>query len=270
VTNFSRPRKRLGQHFLHDSQVIEQIIAAIAPTPTQHLVEIGAGRGALTIPLWQRDSWLDVIEFDRELAAYLAQHPMLSSRSRIFQADALRFDFGQLVTAEQPLRVVGNLPYNIATPLLFHLLEYAKTIQDMTFMLQKEVVARIVAQPATKAYGRLSIMLQYHCQVEHLFDVGREAFQPPPQVISSVVRLIPYTVLPVTVANFADFAQLVMCAFTQRRKTLGNSLKSLLDSTAIESAAVDPQARAETLALADFVELANRFTYVKSKTVVPS
>lgn len=268
MTNFSRPRKRLGQHFLHDPQVIEQIIAAIAPTPTQHLVEIGAGRGALTIPLWQRDSWLDVIEFDRELATYLAQHSALSSRSRIFQADALRFDFGQLATAEQPLRIVGNLPYNIATPLLFHLLEYAKTIQDMTFMLQKEVVARIVASPATKAYGRLSIMLQYRCQVEHLFDVGREAFRPPPQVMSSVVRLMPYTVLPVTVANFADFTEVVAYAFAQRRKVLSNSLKPLLDSRAIESAAVDPQARAETLALADFVELANVLTGIKLKAII--
>lgn len=268
MTIFSRPRKRLGQHFLHDVHVIDQILTAINPLPTQHLVEIGAGRGALTIPLWQQGHWLDVVEFDRELVAYLTQHPARSPHSRIVQTDALHFDFSQLIVAGQPLRIVGNLPYNIATPLIFHLLMYSRVLQDMVFMLQKEVVDRLIARPTTKAYGRLTVMLQYHCQAQRLFDVGRGAFQPRPQVMSSVVHLIPHAEPPLTAVNYVDFAEVVTSAFAQRRKVLSNSLKPLLDSQAIESAAVDPQVRAETLTLADFVRLANVFTCVKSKTVI--
>lgn len=254
------PRKRFGQHFLRDSQIIEQLVAAIAPQPPQHLVEIGPGQLALTRPLLQCGCQLDVIELDRDLVKLLEKQADSFKQLTIHQADVLKFNFTPLVKNQQPLRIVGNLPYNISTGLLFYLLNYVNDIEDMTFMLQKEVVERIVATPATSSYGRLSVMLQYHCRAYQLFDVEPTAFYPPPKVNSSVVQLIPHRSSPVTVLNQKHFAQLVALAFSQRRKTLRNSLKSMLDVSAIQAAGVDPQVRAETLTLTEFARLANEFS----------
>jgi 16S rRNA (adenine1518-N6/adenine1519-N6)-dimethyltransferase len=248
------PRKRFGQHFLHDNQVIQRIVAAIAPNPKQHLIEIGPGKGALTLPLLEHGCQLDVIELDRDLVEVLKKKAISFKQLRIYNADVLNFDFREL----HELRIVGNLPYNISTPLLFHLLNYASNIQDMTFMLQKEVVDRMIAIPASSDYGRLSVMLQYSCQIEKLFDVSPNAFYPPPKVESSVVQLKPFLNPPVEVNNREHFAHIVALAFSQRRKMLRNTLKSVLDAKDIQAAGVDPMARAETLKLEDFARLANR------------
>jgi 16S rRNA (adenine1518-N6/adenine1519-N6)-dimethyltransferase len=249
---YHNPRKRFGQNFLHDNYVIQAIISAIAPKSTQHIVEIGPGMGALTRPLLESNCQLDVIELDRDLIENLK-----SLKLRIYNADVLKFDFKQLMTTGLPLRIVGNLPYNISTPLLFHLLKYQHDIMDMTFMLQKEVVDRMIAAPASSEYGRLSVMLQYYCQMEKLFDVSPDSFTPAPKVDSSVVQLIPYSKPPVIVNDQQYFARLVTSAFAQRRKTLRNNLKHLLDITDIEAVGINPQARAETLTLQQFALLAN-------------
>jgi 16S rRNA (adenine1518-N6/adenine1519-N6)-dimethyltransferase len=254
------PRKRFGQHFLQDNQIVQRIVAAIAPQPEQHLVEIGPGKGALTFPLLQQGAVLDVIELDRELIEWLKQKANIFNELSIHQADVLKFDFKQLVRNGQRLRVVGNLPYNISTPLLFYLLNYANDIQDMIFMLQKEVVDRLIAAPATSDYGRLSVMLQYHCRIEKIFDVNPNAFYPPPKVDSSVVQLIPYSTPPVEVMNQKHFAQVVALAFSQRRKTLRNTLKRLFDIEDIQAVGINPKARAETLTLNEFAQLANVVT----------
>jgi len=251
------PRKRFGQHFLHNQHIIQRIVTSIAPQPEQHLVEIGPGKGALTLPLLQYGYPLDVIELDRDLIELLKQKTLSFKQLRIHQADVLSYDFKQLITDNQPLRIVGNLPYNISTPLLFHLLKNANQIQDMFFMLQKEVVERMIAAPASSEYGRLSVMLQYHCEIKKLFDVSPDAFYPPPKVNSSIVQLIPHATPPVDVLNQKRFAQVVTLAFSQRRKTLRNTLKTILDAVQIEAAGIDPQARAETLTLKEFAQLAN-------------
>jgi 16S rRNA (adenine1518-N6/adenine1519-N6)-dimethyltransferase len=252
----SSPRKRFSQHFLHDIQVIQNIIVALDPQPAQHLVEIGPGKGALTLPLLRQGLTLEAIELDRNLIELLQKNP-LSSQLKIHAADVLKFDFNQLITDKRLLRVFGNLPYNISTPLLFYLLNYANHIQDMTFMLQKEVVERMIAIPSTSNYGRLSVMLQYHCQIKKLLDVGPQAFYPPPKVHSSVVQLIPHTSPPVNVISEKRLAQIVALAFAQKRKTLRNTLKSVLDTHALQAIGIDPQARAETLTLTEFARLAN-------------
>lgn len=251
-----RPRKRFGQNFLHHPQVIQQIIAAIAPREEDFLVEIGPGQGALTQPLLAQAKRLVAIEFDRDLVQYLQNQNW--GELTIYQADVLKFDFAEL---NQPvLRVVGNLPYNISTPLLFHVLNYADRIQDMVFMLQKEMVDRIVAKPNCADYGRLSVMLQYYCQTEKLFDVSPSAFNPPPKVDSSIVHLIPHKQPPVKVNDKALFEKLVAQAFTQRRKTLRNNLKPLLSAEQIEQVGINPQVRAETLSLQEFATLSNLLT----------
>lgn len=250
------PRKRFGQHFLHDSRIIAEIIAAIAPQPTQQLVEIGPGRGALTLPLLQYVDQLDVIELDRDLIAELARRCEPLGKVRIYQADVLKFDFLQLVT-DKKLRIIGNLPYNISTPILFYLLNFVAHVEDMTFMLQREVVLRMVALPDTADYGRLSVMLQYFYEMESLFDVAAEAFEPPPKVESSIVQLRPHEQPPVQVADFNKFSQIVTQAFAQRRKTLRNTLKGWVTEAMMEKLEISPQARAETLTLAQFAALAN-------------
>jgi 16S rRNA (adenine1518-N6/adenine1519-N6)-dimethyltransferase len=247
-----RPRKQFGQHFLHDPGIIRRIVDSFDPRPGQRVVEIGPGRGALTGLLLARAGTLDVVEIDRDLAARLNGTAGL----RVHQCDALRFDFAQLAMGERDLRIIGNLPYNISTPLLFHLLEQAGAIQDMLFMLQKEVVDRLSAVADSPAYGRLSVMVQYRCAVEKLFDIGPGAFTPPPKVDSSVVYLRPHRQAPVAVPDSAEFARLVSMAFANRRKTLRNNLKGWLDENAIQAAGVAPQARAETLSLAQFAALA--------------
>lgn len=250
-----RPRKRFGQHFLHDPNILRRMVAAIRPTPSDHVVEIGPGLGALTRPLLAAAGELDVVELDRDLVEPLRAYCTGSGTLRVHQADALTFNFAALRGNGPPLRVTGNLPYNISTPLLFHLLAQLEQVRDLHFMLQKEVVDRMAAQPGETAYGRLSVMLQYRCRVEPLFTVGPESFRPPPKVWSAVVRLIPHETPPVAVWNEQRFAEIVRLAFAQRRKTLRNSLRTVLDDTQIKSAGVDPGARPETLGLAAFAAL---------------
>jgi 16S rRNA (adenine1518-N6/adenine1519-N6)-dimethyltransferase len=249
-------RKRFGQHFLRDQRVIGQIIEAMALHASDHVVEIGPGQGALTRELVRRLSHFEAVEFDRDLISHL-QSEFPSSKLTLHQADALKFDFCQLAKNDQKLRLVGNLPYNISTPLLFHLLDQAGCIEDMLFMLQKEVVLRLAAVPGKKDYGRLTVMIQYRCQVEKLFDVAPDAFSPPPRVESSMVRLIPHPAPPVDVKDEATFARVVRAAFASRRKTLRNNLKGLLEAGELSALGVDPTRRAETLTLAEFAALSN-------------
>ena len=254
----ARARKRFGQNFLHAEWVIEQLIDELHPLPGQHLVEIGPGRGALTNHLLQQCQQLDIIELDRDLVDLLRKqyqnHPQLT----IHSADALRFDFTTLVSEQQPLlRLIGNLPYNISTPLLFHLLEQQQVIGDMHFMLQKEVVNRLAALPGGKQYGRLTVMVQYRCQVEPLFDVPPDAFTPEPKVMSAIVRLTPHTTPPVAVEDSTTLGKVVTQAFSQRRKTIRNTLKPLFSEQALQALEIDPGCRAETLSLADFARLSN-------------
>ena len=249
------PRKRFGQHFLHDRNVLEKIIAAIHPQANDNMVEIGPGKGALTFPLAEKLRQLTVIELDRDLVANLQrQHENLI----IHNADALKFDFGALTTKPHSLRIVGNLPYNISTPILFHLLEQADNIKDMHFLLQKEVVDRLAAQPGGKDYGRLSVMVQYHCKVEKLFLVSPGSFSPPPKVDSAFVRLLPWKQLPQKAKDFSRFTNIVRQAFSQRRKTLGKSLKNLVGKQQFENAGIDPALRPEQLSVEEFVRLANQ------------
>jgi len=249
-----RPRKRFGQHFLHDQHVIECLLRAIDPRPGEALVEIGPGRGALTFPLLQRCRQLIAIELDRDLIAQLATEASRHGELEIINADILEFDLGSL-NAERRLRVVGNLPYNISTPLMFHLLESAARIRDMHFMVQKEVALRMVAGPGETNYGRLSVMLQYRCDCQYLFDVAPGSFSPPPRVDSAVVRLLPLPEPRHEVGSYDLFASLVQSAFSQRRKTVANSLKGFLDRAAIAACDVDPGVRAENLGVADFARL---------------
>lgn len=249
------PRKRFGQHFLQDPTIIDQLLRLLQHTECTHLVEIGPGQGVLTQPLLQQGFVLDIVELDRDLVSYLQQKLAAFEQLTIHAADALKFDFEQLVKPAQPLHIVGNLPYNISTPLLFHLLKYAQHIASMTFMLQKEVVDRLSAVPNTSDYGRLSVMMQYHCQVVHQFDVSPQAFNPPPKVESSVVQLFPYAQPPVAVPNIATLQRIVTASFAQRRKTLRNNLKGLLSAEQISACDIDPHARAETLSLAQFAQL---------------
>jgi 16S rRNA (adenine1518-N6/adenine1519-N6)-dimethyltransferase len=254
-----RPRKRFGQHFLHDPGVLRRIVEAIAPRPDERLVEIGPGLGALTSPLLTTGIDLHVIEIDRDLAPRLAERVGdAASRLHVIQADVLAVDFAALARRlGGPLRLCGNLPYNISTPLLFHLLGFREHVIDMHFMLQKDVVARMAATPGSKTYGRLSVMLAADCLVQPLFDVGPGAFKPPPKVDSSVVRLQVPTHPPLDIDDRGVFSQIVRQAFSMRRKTLRNALRGLLDAALIERAGIDPGARPETLSPAEFANLAN-------------
>jgi len=249
-----RARKRFGQHFLSDPGVIDAIIRAIHPGDDDVIVEIGPGRGAITDALARRAGHLHLVELDRDLVAELERRYADNANVTVHAADALEFDFGSLGGR---LRVVGNLPYNISTPLLFHLLRYRESIVDMHFMLQKEVVDRMAAQPGTKAYGRLGIMLGCFLDIEALFDVGPDAFEPPPEVISSVVRLDPLPATSVTIEDEAGLSTLVATAFMQRRKTLRNSLRKLVEAIDFEVLGIDPGLRPEQIAIADYIRLSN-------------
>lgn len=251
-----RAKKRFGQHFLHDGQIIQQIAQALPVAADDCLIEIGPGAGALTQVLCQMRPKLDVIELDRDLITLLKQSPY-AAQLNIHEGDVLNFDFASLNPTKQAraLNIIGNLPYNISTPLLFHLSGYAKQIAQMVFMLQKEVVDRICAKPNSKAYGRLSILSQYHYQTENLFDVPPEAFSPPPKVDSAVIRLQPHEQPPVDIA-FERLKTIVDLAFAQRRKTLHNNLKKHLTPEAFIQTNINPKARAETLDLNAFAALA--------------
>lgn len=252
-----RPRKSLGQHFLTDFQVISKIMEAISPTIGESWVEIGAGLGALTQPLLSRLGKLTVIELDRGLIPLLQDRCQGLGHLEIHQANALDFDFTTLAGCPNVLHLVGNLPYNISTPLIFHLIDQLSVIKDMCFMLQKEVVDRMAAKPGSKIYGRLSVMTQYYLRVEPLFVVKPHAFNPPPKVLSEVVRLTPITPL-ILAKNTKLFSEVVKAAFTHRRKTLSNSLKGLATLEDLEAVKVRPIARAEELTVEEFVLLGNR------------
>jgi len=250
-----RARKRFGQNFLHDPGVVSRIVEAIDPRPGQAIVEIGPGQAALTSALIERAGHVRAIEIDRDLAARLRQR-FSAEKLTLIEADALKIDWSDV--AATPLRLVGNLPYNISTPLLFALLPVAERVIDQHFMLQKEVVDRMVAAPGSKTYGRLSVMLQFRYRLTKLFDVPRGAFKPAPQVTSSVVRMKPRVLSELPQVDAQAFARVVAAAFGQRRKTLRNALSELLDADQIAASGVDPQARAETLGVDSFVGLSRR------------
>lgn len=249
-----RPRKRFGQHFLKDPGVIDDIVAAIAPREDERIVEIGPGPGAITRPLSRKCANLHIVELDRDLAAGLRKQFAENERVTVHEADALKFDFAAL---GGDLRVVGNLPYNISTPLLFHLLDQRAAIRDMHFMLQKEVVDRMAAEPGSKAYGRLGIMLGCWFDIEALFDVDRLAFDPPPDVTSSVARLTPRPDEAVSIRDPALLSTLVATAFSQRRKTLRNALRKLDCERALADVGIDAGVRPENVAIDEWVALAN-------------
>lgn len=261
-----RARKRFGQNFLHDQNVIERIIAAIAATAQQHIVEIGPGKGALTEHLLDRVGKLDVIELDRDLLPILEARFSGCEHFAIHNEDALKFDFSSL--GDSNLRLVGNLPYNISTPLIFHLLDNVNLIQDMHFMLQKEVVERLTARPGSKSYGRLSILVQYLCLAEQLFIVPPGAFTPQPKVDSAIVRLTPRATIAEDAklhqGTTADLSFIAKAAFSQRRKTLRNNLKKILTSEQISQCGIDPGRRAETLAISEFVALTNQYALCRA------
>jgi 16S rRNA (adenine1518-N6/adenine1519-N6)-dimethyltransferase len=248
------PRKRFGQHFLHERHVIDRILLALDPKPGERIVEIGPGEGALTLPLLARHGALTAIEIDRDLIPRLRAAAAGVGALTIVEADALTVDLAALA-AGGVLRLVGNLPYNISTPLLFHVLEHATVVRDMHFMLQKEVVDRMAAGPGSKVYGRLSVMLQARCRVEPLFKVPPGAFRPPPKVDSAVVRLLPLPPPEVAVGDPRAFDAVVRAGFSQRRKTLRNALQALLPAEAIAGAGIDPGARAEDVDVSGWIAL---------------
>ena len=258
MTNY-KTKKRFGQHFLSDYSVIEKLVYEINPKLDDLMVEIGPGLGALTFPLLKKLNNLNVVEIDRDVIARLTQRN--EAKLSIHGVDALKFDFTTLLQNEQLLRVVGNLPYNISTPLIFHLLDFKSKIHDMHFMLQNEVVKRITAEPNTKAYGRLSVMVQYHCKTEYLFFVGPESFDPPPKVDSAIIRLSPWKNPTEQADDEKKLSEIVAMAFSMRRKTLRNNLKKVLSAEQIMSVEIDPSKRAENLSVAEFVRLSNLYTH---------
>lgn len=250
-----KARKRFGQNFLNDEYVIDQIVSAIKPDDNYTMLEIGPGLGALTEPVCEQIKHLTVVELDRDLAKRLRHHPFMAEKLTIIEADALRFDFTQVARTGK-LKVFGNLPYNISTPLMFHLFAHADIIHDMHFMLQKEVVNRLCAGPGHKNYGRLSVMAQYYCQVMPVLEVPPEAFTPPPKVDSAVVRLIPHATPPVAVKDLAMLEKVTALAFNQRRKTIRNSLKTVISAEQLSELGIEPTQRAENLSLATFALIA--------------
>ncbi|OBW98755.1 ribosomal RNA small subunit methyltransferase A [Gallibacterium genomosp. 1] len=251
-------RKRFGQNFLHDDQIIQSIVTAINPQQDDFLVEIGPGLGALTEPVAEQIKHLTVIELDRDLAERLRHHPFLHQKLNVIEQDVMRFDFQQLAQQSgKSLRIFGNLPYNISTPLMFHLFQYHNVIRDMHFMLQKEVVNRLCAGPNSKAYGRLTIMAQYFCQVIPVLEVPPSAFKPAPKVDSAVVRLVPHKVLPHPVKDLYWLNRVCTQAFNQRRKTLRNSLMDLFTAEQLTELGIKLTDRAENLTIADYARLAN-------------
>ncbi|WP_087020846.1 16S rRNA (adenine(1518)-N(6)/adenine(1519)-N(6))-dimethyltransferase RsmA [Thaumasiovibrio subtropicus] len=252
-----RARKRFGQNFLHDEYIIDGIVSAINPLSDDILVEIGPGLGALTEPVGREVDHFHVVELDRDLAERLRHHPFLSSKLTIHEGDAMQFDFGQLLQEDKQLRIFGNLPYNVSTPLIFHLLTFHDKVQDMHFMLQKEVVNRLAAGPGTKAYGRLTVMAQYYCKVVPVLEVPPSAFKPAPKVDSAVVRLVPYDVLPHPTTSLKWLERVCREGFNQRRKTIRNCYKGLLSAETLEELGINPSMRPEGLTIEQFVAMAN-------------
>ncbi|MBT1451053.1 16S rRNA (adenine(1518)-N(6)/adenine(1519)-N(6))-dimethyltransferase RsmA [Glaciecola sp. XM2] len=249
-------RKRFGQNFLFDEYVIDQIVTAIAPKPGQNLVEIGPGLGALTEPVANLVEHLHVVELDRDLAKRLREHPFIQDKLNVIEQDALKFDFASL-TQNDKLRVFGNLPYNISTPLMFHLFSFSEHIQDMHFMLQLEVVKRLCAVDGDSLYGKLSVMAQYYCAATPVVMVPPSAFKPAPKVDSAVVQLIPHATPPVELHSVSSLELTVGTAFNQRRKTIRNSLKNLISEASLNTLDIDAERRAQTLSLVEFARIAN-------------
>jgi|TARA_B110000444_G_scaffold259543_1_gene303598 16S rRNA (adenine1518-N6/adenine1519-N6)-dimethyltransferase len=253
-----KARKRFGQNFLVDSDVIDLIIKAIQPKKEDNLIEIGAGKGAITETILENCPSLKIIELDRDLVVVLKNKFKNYDECKIQQGNALEVDYRKFFSAGCPLRIIGNLPYNITTPLLFHLLGFHKYIADMHFMLQKEVVDRISASPGNKNYGRLSVMIQYYCNVHPLFLVPPSAFSPSPKVDSMIVLLCPYKEIPYIAENLQFFSKLIKICFQQRRKTIRNSIKLLLSEEHIEKLSIDLTLRPEQFSVAQFVSLSNQ------------
>lgn len=261
---YFQPRKRFGQHFLTDSSVLEEIVTAIGLSPNDALIEIGPGRGQLTQYLLPQVKTLAVIEIDRDLVAYLQERYARVEKLTIYSADVLHFDWTALQSAKR-WRIVGNLPYNITTPLLFKLFEQSAQIQDMHFLLQKEVVERLSAPVDSHNYSRLTVMAQYHAQITSLFTVNPEAFSPPPRVDSAFVRIEPYLSPPFKAQNLNLFAQVVKEAFTYRRKTLGNSLRKLVTTDCLKRLNIDPQWRPQQITVENFVKISNMLGEITQK-----
>ena len=254
------PRKRFGQHFLHDRRVVRRIVDTIAPRSDDLILEIGAGRGALTFPLLASGCALHAVEIDHELAVWLRAQTLRHRNLVVHEADALELDLDRLAPTPRKIRVTGNLPYNISTPLLFRLLAALPRIADMHLMLQKEVVDRMVSPPGTRTYGRLSVMVQLDCEVERVLEVGSGAFTPAPRVESAVVRLRPRQRAVLSPASRIRFEAIVRACFARRRKTLRNALRGLCDERVIAASGLDPQVRPEMLTIEEFVELARAST----------
>ena len=261
MSNFAAPRKSLGQNFLQDPNIINKIVSGLNVHDKDIVVEIGPGRGALTELILPLTNKLHLVEFDHDLVRFWQQRSESLSHLEVHGVDVLKFDFNDIIKhADRPLKIIGNLPYNISSPVLFHLMKYAEHIHSQVVMLQKEVVERMASKPGSKQYGRLSVMLQQRYNIEYLFTVPPGAFFPPPKVDSAIARLTPLADVPHPVSNQDDFALLVKQAFGQRRKTLRNTLKGLLDAEAIESTGINPSARAETLSIGEFASLANLYS----------
>ena len=254
------PKKNLGQHFLTDQDIISKIVLAVKPVAGDFLVEIGPGQGAITFPLLKKHGSLTVIEFDRDLITPLMESAEGMGDLTIIHKDVLKVDFTKLAADRPAIRLVGNLPYNISTPILFHVLEHAPVVRDMHFMLQKEVIDRMAAEPGSKVYGRLTVMLQARCEVTPLFMVPPHAFRPPPKVDSAVVRLVPLAADKIHIKDAVLFENLVRDAFGQRRKTIRNAMQAIATSDDIEAVGLRPDARAEQLPVTDFIKLANFLT----------
>ena len=254
------PKKNLGQHFLADQDIISKIVLAVKPVAGDFLVEIGPGQGAITFPLLKKHGALTVIEFDRDLITPLMESAEGMGDLTIIHKDVLKVDFTKLAADRPAIRLVGNLPYNISTPILFHVLEHAPVVRDMHFMLQKEVIDRMAAEPGSKVYGRLTVMLQARCEVTPLFMVPPHAFRPPPKVDSAVVRLVPLAADKIHIKDAVLFENLVRDAFGQRRKTIRNAMQARATSDDIEAVGLRPDARAEQLPVTDFIKLANFLT----------
>lgn len=253
-------RKRFGQNFLHDQSVIMRIVDAISPCAGQHLIEIGPGQGALTQPLAESEAKLDCVELDRDLTKHLRTTFGGNPRVQIHQHDILKFDLNSVIDKDSPdsgLRIIGNLPYNISTPVMFHLLKQHELIADMTFMLQLEVVQRLAAQVGSKNYGRLGLMAQYFCEIEHLFNVPSAAFTPKPKVSSAIVRLTPHKTFPHQAQDVDTLQTVIRTAFNQRRKTLKNSLKAIISEERIRALDIDASQRPENLFLSDYVRISD-------------
>lgn len=252
-----RARKRFGQNFLNDAMIIDKIVTAIDPKPSDNLVEIGPGLGAITEPVAELSGHLTVVELDKDLAERLIAHPFLGPKLTVNQGDAMKFDFSLLIKADEKLKIFGNLPYNVSTPLLFHLFEFVDNVEHMHFMLQKEVVNRMVAGPGSKAYGRLSVMTQYYCYAMPVIEVPPTCFKPAPKVDSAVVRLMPKPASARAAKSTKMLNTVCLEAFNQRRKTLRNSLSNLLNEEEIAQLGIDATLRAENISLEQYIAIAN-------------